>query len=271
MSTGASIITAWSYGGTDLTASGLRVRQVPEQIPARRGDNLLIPSKHGSRNSPHYYDERRITLAMLVEDRSVWGAPRSSATLQSTLDTIKQLFGRPGLQTLQRTLQSGRIESVEAEVLNVLEFPPGGPYHYDFVIELVAPDPRWVPSTGGTTDSNSYTGAGTATFTNPGTSPCWDPTITITGGSVLNPRLANMTDGSAYVWYDGAIGSGEILRLNTEMWVATLGSVDVTENIYYGNGVEWLRLLAGDNQIALSGDTVGGTTTVQFAFTPGYW
>ena len=259
--------TSWTYRGVNLSnyAYAIKATGAPEQVPERRGENIHIPGAPGRTYAAKQFEQRRLTLAMYVDAQGTAGGTRSGSQLWTNLDTLKQLFATEGLGTLVHVNAAGGTRTTQAEIANVVEFEPEGPWHYNMAVEFVCPDPYWYGATTTVAPGTVTTTPGTVTVVNPGTGRVDSGTVTITG-LIVDPRLAI---GSTYVQYSGTVSAGATLVLKVADYTATLGGLDVTSNVAHSGNALWLPFSAGTNTVVVTGDSVG-TATVAVSFATPY-
>lgn len=273
----------WSYNGQDLNrlTHNIRLLSPAEEVPARRGDNLIIPGRTGRTYVRKPHDQRIISLAMwvhavsdaydsetgsggLYDGYALSEVPGNIITssdsgvsagyLQTNMERLLKLFGAGGQAYLVRTMADSSVRRILAEVRNTVQFQPQSTRLYNFVVEFTCADPYW-ESTSDSTATGSLTGTSTnVTFTNGGTAPCDTATIAITG-AITNPRV---TIGSVWVQYTGTVSSVQTLTIDCDTYAADVGGSDVTSSITHSGDARWLVIPAGDVTAAVSGTSVSG-------------
>jgi hypothetical protein len=254
--------SSWEFRGVNLAQEGWYVRALgaSEQVPARRGENLVVPGRIGryqTGNKP--LDERRLSLAMQVESQPAGGGVRSGSTLWANLETLKAAFAQDGIGTLKHQNAQGTTRLATAEVINTVEFDPGGPDHYAFVVEFAMADPFWYAEAAGTTTQSISMDPQNVTVNNPGTYRAVKPVYRIVGPAT-NPKLAV---GSTWVQYTGSVANGGTLTIDCGAYTATNGTADVSGDITHDGDLVWLPLAVGVNSVACTGMT-GGTFVAVF-------
>ena len=260
----------WEYNGVDLSTYAYNVRALgaPEQVPGRRSDNVVIPSHTGRLYVGKRHDQRVLALAMFVDARhpTTGALTRTAAQLESNLDALKAVFAADGQHTLRQTLPDGARQAT-AEVINVVEFKPEGPYNYALVVEFVLADPWWyaetVTTVGPTTIIQSPQ---SISVDNPGTYKAEKAVLTITG-PITDPKL---TVDSVWVKYTGSVAAGSTLVLDCGDWTAELDGADVSGDISHEGDLRWLIFEVGTNTLTLESSGFGSGTTVQVDFTAAY-
>jgi hypothetical protein len=259
---------AWEYNGVDLRTFAYDVRALgaPEQVPGRRGENVIVSGRTGRLYVPKMLDQRRLTLGMWVDARPPGGGERSAGQLWSNLDNLKKLFATDGQGILKHTA-GGTTRWARVEVANTVEFEPGGPYHYNFLVEFIFADPFWYA------ESPVIIGPRGISFTpynigvnNPGTYKAEKVVITVTG-EMTNPRF---TVGQIWVQYNGTVAGGETLIIDGGDWKAEKNGVDATKDISHDGAIRWLELPVGISTLTVTGTVGSPTPTVKVEFTPVY-
>jgi hypothetical protein len=265
----SSVNEAWEYDGVDLTTYGYDVKALGanEQVPAYRGENIIVPGKTGRVHTAKVMDERYLSLGMIVRGSETGNkTAMSGSALWTNLDTLKKCFAKGGARTLKHQ-SNGTTRLATAEVANVVEFTPGGPYHYDFVVEFVMADPFWYAEAASTVGPTTITaGTQNITVSNNGTYENQGAVITFTGPGV-NPKF---TVDSCYVQYTGSVSAGSTLSIDVSAYTATIGAATVTEDITHDGDTAWLPFPTGDNTLTVECASYGTTTTVQVVYTEAY-
>ncbi len=243
---------SWTFRGTNLQQEGWYVRALgaPEQIPGRRGEDLVIPGLTGryhTGNKP--LDERRLALALFVESQPAAGGARSGSVLWTNLDTLKQCFAADGRGTLTHQNAAGSTRTALAEVVNTVEFDPGGPEHYAFVVEFMFADPFWYAQAVGTTTASITADPQTVTVNNPGTYRALKPVYSVVGPAT-NPKFAV---GSSWLQYTGVVAAGGTLTVDCGAYTATNGTVDASGDMTHAGDLTWLPLEVGNNSVVCTG------------------
>ena len=256
-------MTTWTYGGSALTSFG-RVTVLDDylDIPERRGENQLLPFRHGTRFVEKYYDERHIVIGLAIN-------VASATLLESTLDTLKKLVSLRTQQTLSQTREDASIRTIQATVDSPLQIDRKSAIMALAVLDFACSVPyfRSNTQTNGTVTINAGTVAGTVV--NNGTVEEIDPTITLIG-PLNNLSMTNAANGYS-LSYAGSIGGTVIIQTNgtTGEIVATAGTTNVIGNITHSGGAAIMQLNAGSNPFTFINS--GGTTgKVIFSFYPPY-
>jgi len=266
-----TINLGWEYDGVDLSTYAYDVRALgaPEQVPARRGDNVVIPGATGRLYVDKRLDQRTLALAMYIDARhpTSGSSTRTAAQLKANLDALKGLFARDGQHTLRCALPGLETRDATAEVVNVVEFQPTGPYSYALMVEFVLTDPWWY--------SQSTTTVGPTTIiqspqniavTNDGTYKAEKVTVTV-AGPITDPKFAV---GSIWVLYTGTVATDETLVIDCGDWTAELDGGDVSGNISHEGDLRWLVFAVGVNTLIVTSSGFAGATTVTVEFTAAF-
>jgi hypothetical protein len=256
------VAQTWEYDGVDLTTLGYNVRLLgaPVNVPPRRGENVVLPSRTGRLYAAKRLDERTVSLAMFVKDTHPTNYGAGSETqLLANLDALRGLFARDGQHVLKHTMASS-TRLATAEVVNAVTFEPlGAGNAFGFSVEFLLADPLWyaqtVTTVGPTTIGQSPQNI---TVTNGGTYRGEKAILTLVG-PLSNPKLAI---GATWVQFTGAVGAGQTLVLRCEDFTATLAGADVSGNVSHAGALSWLPLPVGVNTLAVTTGTLGGSVTV---------
>lgn len=259
----------WEYDGVNLTTYAYYIKALgaAEQVPARRGENVVIPARTGRHHVSKKLDERRLALGMQVTDRHPTTGAASAMQLKSNVDALKKLFAKEGQHTLKHQLPGTETRQAEAEVAGVVEFQPGGPAHYDLLVEFVLADPLWYAGTATTVGPTMLTQSPqNITVTNPGTWQSEQATITATG-PMVDPKF---TIGAVWVQYAGTVSAGGTLTLDCSDWTAMLGTANVGGGVTHSGALRWLVIPTGANTFTVTGSAYDASTAVTVTFTAPY-
>jgi len=133
--------TTWTFGGTALTSFG-RVTLMDDYLdfPARRGENMIIPYRHGTAFAAKYFDQRLITLGIAV-------IAADASALETAMDTMRGLFSIRTEQTLTMTLSSGAIRTIQAAVDRPIQTQRVSDKIAKVIVEFVCSRPFWRSNT----------------------------------------------------------------------------------------------------------------------------
>ena len=256
-----ALSNTWTYRGTALQTANWEIKMfsLDEQIPERRGDNIVVPSADGRVYRNKTLEQRTIDMVLNVK-----GA--SGSALEANIESLKSVFGVPGEGILSRqTAGKAGPWTINAEVANLVAFKELSDSVYNVLVEFVCSSPFWEGTAYSKVEGTITASPHNFTVVNAGNSYNEQGTIVASGG-VVNPKW---TAGDFWVQYTGTVVAGTDLQIDCANFVAYKGTVDVTANITHGGGVSWMRILPGSNTVSLTGTSLG-TVTTTVSFTE-YW
>ena len=264
--------TALSFDGTNLMTLAYNVRSmgIDESLPARRGDNILIPGINGQTYVSKDYEQRNIEIAMWMHTRgTATSSTVSAANAGTNIETLTALFGADGTHTLTRTRGTTTLTAT-VEVRNV-RIEPLGPYHYGVGLSLTMAGPFWYAT--GTTTASGSVGSGTTTISviNNGTYQVQKAIITLTTSAGTGITNLTLTSGGTWVKYTGIADDGDVLVINTGNYTATLNGTSVLGNITHNtSNTRWLSIPRGTNNVVATVDGVSNYSNLSIAFQAPY-
>jgi hypothetical protein len=219
------------------------------RVPERRGDNVVVPNRHGRIQTPgKRFDANEIVIPLWIV-----GADPVTGKLPTVAEELEEFFARRDqlLQllyaepmTLAFTRPNGHVVQARGEVVDVLDFTRryNEPLaQVSVAIELV--DAFWEDADSvsenvvGETDTvvplTAFAGA---------TAPMSDLVITVFG-PCNNPMFAH---GARWVKYNGVVNAGQQLQIDTGSWIVgpgtgTLWTPEI-RNIDQGRPGPWFEL-----------------------------
>lgn len=259
----------WSFGGVNLNTKAWSVIEVPEGIgtPGLRGSNLQVPFQNGKRWIKKRYDERVVMLPMWVRgvDPLTGKVPSDQSeteTLYDNIDYLSSVFGKRGQHILKRTLPDGTVREAIAEIYRPVSFAKKQAGFAKFAVEFLLADPFFyaLENTQDTQaiDSTSYEWS----HSNSGTAPVTNAIITLTG-PLDSPKL-ECFDSGLWFQYQGIIGDGESVVINTRDFSCEKGNSNMLSAIRHGGDAYWLILEAGYNQLRLTNGATGGNIKIEY-------
>ena len=258
-------MSSWSFRGTALDDLGI-VTQVSDSLmmPARRGDNVLIPFLDGRVFVEKQFEQRSMALGLEIVEET-------RAALEAKMDVVKALFGRRSLGTLTQTLEDLSVRSCQAEYAGDLNLTPVSPLCVRMVLEFVMPDPFFRATTLFSDTTVIDASPKAYTITNAGTADERNPTIVLTG-PLLNTVITNVTNGCVLT-YTGTIASPRVVTItksSTGEYTATndLGA-NVIGNVTHSGDAALFVVDAGDNDLSVA-DGTHTTGSVKVEFYPPY-
>lgn len=267
----------YTVDGTDLRTYAWNIDTLSGtgRLPAKVGDNVRIPFRHGRTWKAKTYDSRVETLSMWVHGCAADGtvpAAGERATFNANLRALKRLFAPTGRQLhLERTLEFPAGEETHtalAEVTSTIDPIFAGALSAAFTVDLLMADPWWY----GSQQATDVTSAG-ATVTNPGDVEATAMIISLVG-PLTNPRLRNASVTPVVdVRYAGTIAAGQTVTLDTDAFTAVDGSGNVvTGKVSHAGALPWMVLEPGANAMQLANYLGGavGSGKAAVAFRPPY-
>lgn len=265
----------WSFGGTTLNNYAYGIEVVDEGLPAKRGANRQVSYRHGQQWRQKWYEARRISLGMFVQDRDTSDVRPATdqlqrAQLNDNIQTLRQLFGTTRSQStiVRKVRLGGGLTDLTGlgEVVSLRTFlrNQDGFNIYRFVVDIEMADPFWY---GDSATQQSISAKDTpTTITNDGTVDASYATIVITGGTgnAVNPVLTN-TDLTVSFTYNGTINNTDTVTFDTQTGTATHSSSgDVTTSVTHSGDRAWMILAPGNNELELTMDSGAGSVTLDY-------
>jgi len=262
----------WSFNSVSLNTLAWSVATEVSKgigVPAKRGSNLKVPYAYGERYRAKMFDPRVISLPMAMRgvDKTTGLIPPGKTEKDQLFENIDYLSGVFTTRTqaaLRRTWPDGTtIREAQAEVISELDIPPTVPLLTKFVVDFYLADPFFY----GLTQKDEPTAIGatpkTWTHTNPGTAPAVKMTITLTG-PLSAPKLENLSNG-VWLQYNGAIGAGESVVINTAAFTMTKGATNMISALRHQGSPLWMILERGSNSMKVTCDAApSGSVRMQY-------
>lgn len=257
-------MTTWSYNGTQLSTFGnITLLDDDLDIPDKRGDDLIIPFRHGRLFTEKYFDERKMTFGIEIH-RS------TKAALETAIDNLKKLISVRSLKTLSQTREDTTVRTAEATVERSLQINREGPLFARAVIEFTIPGAFFRGSSLISNEVTVNASPKAMVINNTGTVEERDPTIILTG-PLQNTTITNAANGTVF-YYTGTIAGGTIITVLTSLgrYVATdnLGN-NMIGNIGHDNSSALLVLDTDTNNLSIV-DSTHTTGKVKIEFYPPY-
>lgn len=254
--------TSWTFGGTALTSFG-KVTLINSYLdmPTRRGQNQVIPFRHGSIYTPKYYSERSLMFGIAI-------TAATSAALEATFDNMRKLFAVNSTQVLAMTMEDSTVRNAYATVDGEIQPSRVTGTFARVVVSFTLPSPFFRLSTAIADNTTTINASPKAmTVTNPGTVEERDATIILTG-PLQNTVITNSTNGCTLT-YTGTIASPRVVTISTSStgeYVATddLG-VSVIGNVTHSGASALMVLNTGNNTMSIT-DATHTTGSVKITF-----
>lgn len=254
--------STWTYGGTALSTLG-KVTLINDYLdmPERRGDNMIIPYRHGTVFAAKYFDQRKITFGIAV-------TAASAAALETLFDTMRGLFAPRTEQTLSNTREDSTVRTIQATVDSTLQVERITNTFARVIVEFTACKPYFRLSTAIADNTVTINASPKAmTVTNPGTVEEREATFLLTG-PLLNPSLSNTTSGTVLT-YTGTISAGHTVTIAVNSYgeyTATHSvSGNVIGNVTHSGSSALMVFNVGNNTLAIT-DGTATTGTVKISF-----
>jgi hypothetical protein len=259
------------FGGVSLIDQRWGITFIPDTIPARRGENIVVPYLDGARFVKKNYDQRTETINMWVTPYDQTGVIPSGKTpkqqLEENMDYLKSLFGSPvGLVAYRKQMDNGSWRTANVEVSNAIEFtkPDDFSIHRVFSVELRFPDPFFYAEIATSDTITPNSAAYSITHINPGTAVA-KKLLIFNNGGLVNPKIENLDLG---VWakINSSIASGAIVTVDTGGFAVTdSNGNDLIQTFAHSGDPAWMLLKPGVNNMKLTCDeTPTGNISLQY-------
>lgn len=233
--------------------------------PGRRGQNVVVPGRHGVIRTPrkrYVESELVLPLRVLGVDRTTGAVPADAVTqLHRNIDELLRVFGSE-VVTLEHTRGDGVARRAATELAlepAVLTRERSHPPIARVGLALTVFGAFWEDAVSVSQAVSGTTGAVQALTAFEGaTAPMSDLLITFTG-PVNNPMLAH---GTRWVQYQGVVAAGRQLVLNTETWQVLPGSGTPwspdPRQVDFGEGPSWFELIPATTPFSVTFTHTGG-------------
>lgn len=245
--------------------------------PARRGENISVPGRHGRiPTRGKRYEQGEIVLNVWVDgclaDGSIPGESNALRQFELRRDEILRAFHAETV-VVDYTPDSGLTRRALCEVADVLDFTRIGAEPLARVsVALTIPQTFWFELHNQTHTASLANGGSTAATPFAGATAPMDE-LTLTFGPGNNPELGQ---GPVFFAYDGVIGSGQTLVVNTGSWTAsgTGGLVVDYSKLRHGGSPRWFEMTPEDpaptlNLLHTGGGSMSVTVTGKRHFLTG--
>lgn len=232
-----------------------------QDMPMKKGDNPQVPFREGRAFVRKLYDQRVISLGLVV-------AGPTEIDFDARMDLLKLTFGQQSEKILKRQMADNSYRQALAEPFGqnksgAFRFrhflqDMAGKMIVDFRLSepvfraLVATAPAAT-----TIDASPKT----FTITNPGTAQDRSMIITL-AGPLTNPRIDN-TENSTWVSWTGVIANGRSLVLDVGEFTAVYDGNNALDDLLHSGDHYFLVLEPGANPISVTSDV---TTTGAVGF-----
>lgn len=259
-------MTTWKYGSTQLENFG-RVTLINDylDIPNKRGENVTVPFRHGKIWTKKYYDERVLTMGLVV-------VGTSASDLEGDIDTLKKLLAIGTQQTLEMTREDASKRQAPAEVTRTMAVERVSPKIAKCIVEFTLARPFFRSDTD-IADNTTVIDASPHAMevVNPGTIEERDATIILTG-PLQNTVITNTTNGCTLT-YTGTIASPRVVTIQTAttgQYTATTDlSANVIGNVSHSGASALMVFEPGTNTLSIT-DATATTGSVKVVFKAPY-
>lgn len=219
---------AFTINGVSLDTLAFMLSDISQSMraPARRGENTIVPQRHGRiRLLGKKFDANDIVLPLWIvganPDGSIPVGSNDRIEFFKRRDELLRLVYADPL-TLAYTRPDGRTVQAEAEVADVLDFTRR---HDDPVaqvnVALEIISAFWEDADTVSQDVSGPTATETVLTEFEGTTAPTNDLLITFFGPANNPKL---THGSRWVQFNGVIDAGRQLRIDTQTWQLGPGS-----------------------------------------------
>lgn len=234
-------LSTWAYLAPSV--SGLLT------VPARRGENVTVPGRHGAIRVAKRFEPNDVVLPLWIngaqEDGSIpIGSSAAKEWFKRRDELLRILYAEDLL--LEFTRPDGTARSARAQVTEILEFDRIGMVPAAQVnVGLNLYEGFWFDSEPVSQTISGTTGvvAQLTAFAD-ATAPMTDLTLTF-DGPVNNPQIT-FAGGNTFVKYNGVISAGRKLVIDTGTWQVSPGTGSVwspdPRQIEFAPGPRWLEI-----------------------------
>lgn len=230
--------------------------------PGRRGENIQVPGRHGRiPTRSKRYEQGELVLDLWVDgvlaDGTIPGGSTALRQFELRRDEILRAFHADTV-VVDFTPDSGVTRRALCEVVDVMDFSRVGAEPLARVsVALVVPGAFWFELTDQTHTATLANGGSTSATPFAGATAPMDELV-LTFGPGNNPELGQ---GAVFFAYDGVIGAGQTLAVNTATWTAsgTGGLVVDYSKLRHGGSPRWFEMTPDDPAPTLSLIHTGGS------------
>ena len=258
------IMNAWTFGGTRLSTFG-HITELDSylDIPAKRGENILIPMQDGNTHVKKYFEQKIISFGMEIVSDAV-------CDMEEKLDSLKLLLGNRNQQYLANPMFASGPRHALAEVvgpLNVTRKPD--PRSARIVIDFLLAEPflrsvaQYAPAPTVIDAPNVP-----ALIVNAGTAEERKSIITLTG-PLEDVVIINSANG-LILYYTAAITAGHHVDIDCGAFTAIYdNAVSVIQNLSHVGDTSFMVFVPGNNQVDID-DLNAASGEVSVTFYPPY-
>jgi hypothetical protein len=229
--------------------------------PGRRGENILVPGRHGRiPTRAKRYDQGEAVLSLWIDgcnpDGTIPGGSNALREFEKRRDEVIRVFHSDTV-VIDYTPDSGLTRRALCEIADVMDFTRRGVEPLARVsVALTIPGAFWFEIFDQTHTASLATGMSTVATPFAGATAPMDELV-ITFGPGNNPELGQ---GDVFLAYDGVIAGGRTLVVNTSTWQATGtgGLVVDYSKLRHGGSPRWFEIAPEDPAPTLQLSHSGG-------------
>lgn len=283
----------YTVDGIDFANHGYWISNVDKGHAGRKGNNIDVPSIHGSAWRQKRLTTRNESWTIVITD-----AHPTTGAIASTIEARRSQFNANYDEVMsiinntakQMTILHNRVNASNSsltdvrvaygEIVGQFSITDHKQLLYaEFSVDVEFTDPRWYDASVYTPalSASISTAASVASISNSasviGTAPVTYMTITFTpesGQTLVNPRLTNSTytSSQSVIGYTGTIASGTSIVINTDALTVKTGTgTNVSASLYRTGSVQdWMVLYPTTNTLTFSvtGTTSRGSCTISY-------
>lgn len=246
----------WFVDGVPLSQEGFLLAEFIETMPPRRGEDIIVARRPGSRWQQKFYDSRTQTLIVWALKNDEFGNVKGGN--ERNVDRLKRLFGG-GLKQVEltRTITFPFRVSTRKAIVELVDAVSGertaltqtGVYT-SFAVDLKFHDPYWYEPYNTTTFGSDY---GPHVIWNPGTVQNFDATARIFGPAV-DPEISVEPTGSI-VQLELTLGPNEWVDLNSYDFTAINNTGTSVAGTIRRQQINLIEIAPGRNELTLTDGT----------------
>lgn len=269
----------FTVNGVDLTNLAWKIEDASGAaiMPARRGDNILAPRRHGTIRIPRKrYGEGQFILKMWVKGLNpttglVPGGSTDIDEFYKNVDSLTRLFAAETLTVVHTRPDATARQFIGHLALDPVAFTRevSSPLFGQFNVAITNPGAFWTDTSDTTQTLTGATGA-TLTWTSFQAATAPMDELVVTFGPASNPQIVQSST-NVTLAYDAVIATGRKFVIDCAAWNLN-GTVDAGGNWSYNyaalrhsNSVRWFELTPNSDGTApttVLTHTGGGSVSV---------
>lgn len=283
----------YTVDGVDFATHGYWIANIDKGHAGRKGNNIDVPSIHGSAWRQKRLATRNESWSIVITD-----ADPTTGAIASTIEARRSQFNANYDTVMsvitklaqQMTISHNRINTSNSsltdvrvaygEITSSFSLSDHRELLYaEFTVDVEFTDPRWYDASvySPSLSASITTAVSSASVSNSasviGTAPVTYMTITFTpasGQTLVNPRLTNSTyvSSQSVIGYNGTISSGTSIVIDTDALTIKTGTgTNVSASLYRTGSVQdWMVLYPTTNTLTFSvdGTSSRGSCTISY-------